>query len=152
MRNHHHSFTRPFPQIDELILQFHASEDIKQTKWFVEQQHAWLYGKSTGNAHSLSHSGRQLLGHTIPLPFEADLCKVTVRGLPLFFVCCPTFSLVESYYDVLADSHPGRERGGLEEDTTVAAGSGHLFAGNDDVAGGRFVQTHDDRQDGRFTT
>src|SRR5262245_42712744 len=59
--DHHDGFAVLFPEAQQLILEFHTSESIEETEWFIQQQHFRLQRKSTGNADALAHTCGELM-------------------------------------------------------------------------------------------
>ena len=52
----------PIAQIDEHVLQFHASHRIKRAKGFVQQQQRRIRCQRTGDPHALTLTAGQLTG------------------------------------------------------------------------------------------
>ena len=48
VRDKNHSFSKPFPEIPELLLDFRTRDGIECAEWFVEKKNGWIRGERAG--------------------------------------------------------------------------------------------------------
>src|ERR1043165_4866849 len=116
------------PELEKHLLQLISGERIEHAEWFIKQKHFRLKGKGACNADALAHAlgelGRMFM-HRIT---KADDSEVVLDDFATLDFGRSKKHLVNSQLDVLESSQPGQQAWGLEDDSTVRAGSVKFLA------------------------